>query len=253
MHQSRTKCPELPHSILTPPWIFQVGQILCLVLRGEAEPGTVAHSNAEGITLGVLGPWLGCMNPKHTGGSSGGSQGLRGSIGKRGCTPHGSRTVLPQGILRHRMSLPAGGQGAMDALGVTTLCCCWERDKHCFGSTLGVRKGEQAHPQGTGGLSLEEGAVLVRVLPQLLCGVAPGSRGSVGQQCHPALPEPLLLFSRGAEEAPAQQEQGEAWGPMAGPTGNILHWSRDEPRAALPQAVLLPISLAQPRGGSCPA
>lgn len=48
--------------------------------------------------------------------------------------------------------------------------------------------------------------------------------------------EPLLLFSCGAEDAPAHQGQGESWGPpvpclipVAGPTGNILHWSRDVP------------------------
>lgn len=29
----RAKCPGLPHSVRPSPWIFQVGQILCLVLR----------------------------------------------------------------------------------------------------------------------------------------------------------------------------------------------------------------------------
>lgn len=48
--------------------------------------------------------------------------------------------------------------------------------------------------------------------------------------------EPLLLFPRGAGGAPAHQGQGEPWGPpipwlipVAGPTGNILHRSRDLP------------------------
>lgn len=27
-----------------------------------------------------------------------------------------------------------------DGLGVTTLCCCWEGDKHWFGSTVVVRR-----------------------------------------------------------------------------------------------------------------
>lgn len=47
----------------------------------------MAQSNAGDITLGVLGPWLGCMNPKHTGGSSGGSQGFRGRPRKEGVHP----------------------------------------------------------------------------------------------------------------------------------------------------------------------
>lgn len=84
---------------------------------------------------------------------------------------------------------------AIPGLDVITLCCCWERDKHCSGPTVVVRKGEEACLQGTGGLSLEEGAVLVWVLPQLPCGMAPGSQGSKGQQCHPALPKsPSAVF-----------------------------------------------------------
>lgn len=46
-----------------------------------------------------------------------------------------------------------------DGLDVTTLCCCWERDKHWFGCTVVVRKGEKASLQGTVGFSLEECSV----------------------------------------------------------------------------------------------
>lgn len=47
-----------------------------------------------------------------------------------------------------------------DGLDVTALCCRWERDKLWFGCTGVVREGGKASLQGTGGLSLEQCAVL---------------------------------------------------------------------------------------------
>lgn len=119
--------------------------------------------------------------------------GSKGGLRKRGCTPLWQQDCATPRNHQAQDVPPVGGQCAtdagMDGLGVTTLCCCWERDKHWFGCTVVVRKGEKASLQGTGGLSLEECAVLDWALPQLLCGMAPGSHGSVGQQCHPALPK----------------------------------------------------------------
>lgn len=168
----------------------------CSCRAGEAKPGTGAQSNAEGITLGVLGACLGCMNPKHTEGSSGDrgrpkEEGVHPSVQQDCAIP---RNHQAQDVPPCRRTLCPG----TDGLDVPTLCCCWERDKHWFGCTVVVRKGEKASLQGTGGLSLQECAVSDWALPQLLCGMAAGSGGSVGQQCHPALPKsPFCCFPMG--------------------------------------------------------
>lgn len=46
------------------------------------------------------------------------------------------------------------------------------------------------------------------------------------------------------------QGQGEAWGAMAGPTGNILHWSRDEPQLPFPRLCSSPSAWLTPGEGA---
>lgn len=140
------------------------------------------------------------------------------------------------------MSFPEAGQcarGSRDRwLGCHHFVLLLEGDKHCFGSTVVVRKGGKASVQGTGGLSLEQCAVLDWVSPQLLCGVAPGSHGSVGQQCHSALPKSLFCCFPVVLRMQQLSSGRESLGghlcvpcliPGVAPTGNILHQNRDLP------------------------
>lgn len=186
--------------------------------------------------------------------------GAEGGPRKRGCTPlwqqdratprnHQAQDVPPC----RRTVCPW-----TDGLDGPTLCCCWERDKHWFGCTVVVRKGEKASLQGTGGLSLQEGAGLDWALPQLLCGMAAGSGGSVGQQCHPALPKSpsccfpvglgVLQLTRGRESLGDHPSPGSSlWQVPQGTscTGAGICHELGCPR--------LGSSPSEPRGGSCPA
>lgn len=106
-----------------------------------------------------------------------------------------------------------------DGLDDPTLCCCWERDKHWFGCTVVVRKGEKAW-----------------ALAQLICGMAPGPGGSAGQQCHPALPKSPFRCFPVVLGIPQLTRAGRALGithPLAHARGRsrrgTLHWSRALP------------------------
>lgn len=188
--------------------------------------------------------WL--REPKTCWGSSGGQpEGQREAKGRGGASHCGSRTVLPtgwgQGSIRHRMSLLAAGQcahGARDRwLGCHHFVLLLGRGQTLVWVHCGGQKGEKASLQGTGGLSLEECAGVRLGLTSAALWDGTWLSWLYGTAVSPCSSrEPLLLLSRGAEDAPAHQGQGESWGPpvpclipVASPTGNILHRSRDGP------------------------
>lgn len=172
--------------------------------QGETKPGTAAQSDAEGTTLGVLGPWLGCVSPKRAGAALGGSQRGRGRPKEEGVHPTVAAGLCyprAEGKEASGIGCPCLQQHSVpmepgtDGLGVTTLCCCWEGRKHWFGSTVVVRREKKPLSKALEGFPWKSVQVLDWALPQLLCGMAPGSHGSTGQQCHPALPEsPFCCF-----------------------------------------------------------